>query len=88
MEWKPNINPEIKSLISKMLQIKTDDRIRWEELLTFPMFAKPIDLGIQKQKMETSFPEALKILMEYLKNFLVKSYLIIDTNNEVNFAPS
>ena len=38
--------------------------------------------------MEISFPEALKILLEYLKNFLVKSYLIIDTNNEVNFAPS
>lgn len=71
-----------------MLQIRTEDRIRWEELLTFPLFAKPIDLGIQKQKMEISFPEALKILLEYLKNFLVKSYLIIDTNNEVNFAPS
>lgn len=56
LEWKPNINPEIKNLISKMLQIKTDERIRWEELLTFPLFAKPIDLGIQKQKMETSFP--------------------------------
>jgi hypothetical protein len=71
-----------------MLQIKTEERIKWEDLLTFPLFAKPVDLGIQKQKMEITFSETLKILMEYLKNFLVKSYLIIDTNNEVNFAPN
>jgi serine/threonine protein kinase len=81
LEWKPNINAEIKDVISKMLKVNTEERIKWEDLLTFPLLAKPVDLGLQKQKSEISFPEVLRILLEYLKNFLVKSYLIIDTNS-------
>lgn len=81
MEWKPNLNAEIKDVISKMLKVNTEERIKWEDLLAFPLLAKPVDLNLQKQKMEISFTEALKILLEYLKNFLVKSYLIIDTNS-------
>lgn len=88
LEWKPSLNAEIKDVISKMLKVNTEERIKWEDLLTFPLLAKPVDLGLQKQKTEMSFNEALKILHEYLKNFLVKSYLIIDTNNEVQFAPT
>ncbi len=34
-----------------MLQINTEARITWEEILAFPLLAKPVDLEIQKQKM-------------------------------------
>lgn len=71
-----------------MLAVKRHQRISWEELFKHQLFAGPVDLGIEKQKEETGYEEAKKILLNYLKNYLVKSYLLLNTNAEVQFAPS
>jgi hypothetical protein len=50
LEWKPNINPEIKDVISRMLRVRSEERIAWENLTINPIFAKPVELGKQQKK--------------------------------------
>lgn len=71
-----------------MLRVRSEERISWESLIINPIFAKPVELGKQPKKQQPSFRDTLEILFNYLKNFLVKSYLIIDANSEVSFAPN
>lgn len=53
-----------------------------------PLFAQPVDLEIEKSKKEISYKEAKNIMLDYLKNYLVKSYLLLNTNAQVQFAPN
>jgi len=50
IEFKQNINPQIKQVLSQMLRIHRQERITWEELKKAAIFAQPQDLGIEKQK--------------------------------------
>lgn len=51
-----------------------------------PLFQKPVDLGISRDKKEISYEEAKNIMLDYLKTYLVKSYLLLNTNAPVSFA--
>ena len=59
LEWKPNINPEIKDVISRMLRVRSEERITWENLIINPIFAKPVELGKQQKKQQLSFRDTL-----------------------------
>jgi hypothetical protein len=69
-----------------MLILQPKERATWESLVQHPLFAKPVNL--KEQKTEMSFTEAKKILLEYLRNYLVKSYLLLNMEAEVTFAPN
>jgi hypothetical protein len=70
-----------------MLTVDRHTRISWEELIQHPLFAQPSDLT-DKPRKEMGYGEAKAIMNDYLKNYLVKSYLLLNTNAQVQFAPN
>jgi hypothetical protein len=88
LDFKANVKPAVKEVISRMLTVERHKRISWEELLKNPLFAKPVDLDIEKNKKEINYHEASKYMLDYLNNYLVKSYLLLNTNAPVQFAPN
>ena len=52
-----------------------------------PLFAHPEALEPEHSKQkEISYSDAKKVMLDYCKNYLVKSYLILNTNAKVKFA--
>ena len=54
-----------------------------------PLFAQPVNLDIEKSnKKELSYEDVKMHMVDYLRNYLVKSYLLLNTNAAVTFAPN